>query len=85
MVIFLYNEFEPLLIESKVLTKCFDKMFENWDLLISVGILAFVYNGYVNECLQLNIHHFSFALHNMLNYQTNSRHKHTKPFKNCCH
>jgi len=48
MVIFLYNEFESMLIESKVLTKCFDKVFENWDLLILVGTLTFVYNGYVN-------------------------------------
>jgi hypothetical protein len=29
MVIFLYNEFEPLLIEFKVLTKCFGNVFEN--------------------------------------------------------
>jgi hypothetical protein len=56
MVNFINNEFEPLLIESKVLTKCFDKVFENWDLLILVGIVPFLYSGYVNECPQLNIH-----------------------------
>jgi hypothetical protein len=85
MVNFINNEFEPLLIESKVLTKCFDKVFENWDLLILVGIVPFLYSGYVNEYLQLNIHRLSFSLHNMQNYQTNTRHKHTKPFQNCCH
>lgn len=60
---FFYNEFESLLIESKVLTKCFDKVFKNWNLLILVGTLTFVYNGYINEFFQLKIHHFSFVLH----------------------